>query len=153
MISCIYKKNGVGYNLSRTDFSLPQVKSINFGLKALRYFGPKIWNILPSDIKNSGTLKSRIPQNCPCRIRENFIHQVGFTNILEAKKKVRIFNINIEWMLNSSVNFYIYLRFRCILAVLILCKYDLEEPYSILLGHESENNNIHTGTNRKTHHP
>ena len=135
MISCIYKKNSVGYNLSRTDFSLPQVKSINFGWKALRYFGPKIWNILPSDIKNSGTLKglskkikSRIPQNCPCRIRENFIHQVGFTNILEAKKEVRIFNINIEWMLNSSVNFYIYLRFRCILAVIILCKYDLEEP-------------------------
>ena len=31
-------------------------------------------------------------------------------------------------MLNSSVNFYIYLRFRCILAVLILRKYDLEEP-------------------------
>ena len=89
MVSCDHKRNSVGYNLlSRTVFSLPQVKSINFGLKALRYFGPKIWNILPSDIKNSGTLKelskkveSQITQNCPCRIRENYIYQVGFTNI------------------------------------------------------------------------
>ena len=33
------------------------MKSVNYDLKALRYFGPKIWNILPSDIKNSRTLK------------------------------------------------------------------------------------------------
>ena len=33
------------------------MKSVNYGLNALRYFGPKIWNILPSDIKNSTTLR------------------------------------------------------------------------------------------------
>ena len=34
MVSCDHKRNSVGYNLlSRTVFSLPQVKSINFGLK------------------------------------------------------------------------------------------------------------------------
>ena len=52
MAQLICKRNSVGYSLrSQTDFSLPQVKSVNYGLKALRYFGPKIWNILPSDIK------------------------------------------------------------------------------------------------------
>ena len=51
------KRNSVGYsNCSQTEFSLPLVKSVNCGLKALRYFGPKIRNILPSDIKNSSTL-------------------------------------------------------------------------------------------------
>ena len=50
----ICKRNRVGYSFrSQVDFSLPQLKSVNYGLKALRYFGPKIWNILSSDIKNS----------------------------------------------------------------------------------------------------
>ena len=50
MAQLIRKRNCVGYSLrSQTDFSLPQVKSVNYGLKALRYFGPKMWNILPSD--------------------------------------------------------------------------------------------------------
>ena len=58
MAQLVCKRNSVGYSLrSQTDFSLPQVKSVNYGLKALRYFGPKIWNILPSDIKNSRTLR------------------------------------------------------------------------------------------------
>ena len=58
MTQLICKRNSVGYSFrSQTDFSLPQVKSVNYGLKALRYFGPKIWNILPNDIKNPKTLR------------------------------------------------------------------------------------------------
>ena len=33
------------------------MKSVDYGLKALRYFGPKMWNVLPSDIKNCRTLR------------------------------------------------------------------------------------------------
>ena len=92
MAQLICKRNSVGYSLhSQTDFSLPQVKSVNYGLKALQYFGSKIWNILPSGIKNSRTLrefskkvKSWIPRNCRCRICENYIYQVGFTNIHDS---------------------------------------------------------------------
>ena len=69
MAQLICKRNSVGYSLfSQTDSLLLQVKSVNYGLKALRYFGP-------SDIKNSRTLRefpkkvrSWIPRNCPCRI-------------------------------------------------------------------------------------
>ena len=82
MAQLICKRNSVGYSLrSQTDFSLPRVKSINYGLKALQYFGPKIRNILPSGIKNSRTLrefskkvKPWIPRSCPCRICENYIY-------------------------------------------------------------------------------
>ena len=92
MAQLICKRNSVGYSLrSQTNFSLPQVKSINYDLKALRYFGPKIWNIFPSDIKNCRTVrefskkvKSWIPRNCPCRICENYIYRVGFTNIQDS---------------------------------------------------------------------
>ena len=92
MTQLICKRNSVDYILrSQTDFLLPQVKSVNYGLKPLRYFGPKIWNILPNDIENSRTLrefskevKSWIPRNCPCRICENYICLVGFTNIQDS---------------------------------------------------------------------
>ena len=58
MAQLICKRNSVCYSLcSETDFSLPQVKSMNCGLKALQFFGPNIWNILPSDIKNSRTFR------------------------------------------------------------------------------------------------
>ena len=43
MAQLISKRNSVGYSLrSQIDFSLPRGKSVNYGLKALRYFGPKI---------------------------------------------------------------------------------------------------------------
>ena len=44
----IFKRNSIGYEVhSQTDFLLTQVKSVNYGLKALQYFDLKIWNILP----------------------------------------------------------------------------------------------------------
>ena len=40
MAQLICKKNSVGYSLrSETDFSLPQVRFVNYGLKAFQYFG------------------------------------------------------------------------------------------------------------------
>ena len=73
MTQLVCKRNSVGYSLrSQTNFSLPQVKSVNCGLKALQYFGSKIWNILPSVIKLWNTsrilkkVKLWIPRNSPC---------------------------------------------------------------------------------------
>ena len=59
MTELICKRNSIGYNfLSQTDFSLPQMKSLNHGLKALQYFGLKYEpDIYPSGIKNSRTLQ------------------------------------------------------------------------------------------------
>ena len=86
MAHLICKRNNVSYSLrSKPDFALPQVKSVNYGLKVLRYFGPKIWNILPSDIKNSKTLREfMILRNCLYRICENYMYQAGFTNIHDS---------------------------------------------------------------------
>ena len=100
MTNLICKRSSVVCSLRlETDFSLLQVKSVNYGLKAWQYFGPKISNIFPSDIKNSRTLqefskkfKSRIPQKCPCRNCEDYIYRVGFTNNQYSWRKCRIFN-------------------------------------------------------------
>ena len=37
---------------SQTDFSLGAVYTTNYGLWSLRYFAPKIWNMVPADIRN-----------------------------------------------------------------------------------------------------
>ena len=45
------KKQG-NYNLrNKTDFVIPQVKSVNHGFESIRVLGPKIWESLPNDLK------------------------------------------------------------------------------------------------------
>ena len=42
------------YNLRRNDvLSIPKVKTSNYGIKSIRFLGPKIWNSLPNEIKSS----------------------------------------------------------------------------------------------------
>ena len=71
---------------SQTDFyNYHNPKSVRFGTETLRTSGPKIWNIIPTEIKNISSLSSFkdkvrkwIPVNCPCRLCQNYIDWVGF---------------------------------------------------------------------------
>ena len=61
------------------------LKTTHFGLETLRSIGPKIWDILPGIVKNSGSLqiiKSRIktwiPVNCPCQLFRNYVPCLGY---------------------------------------------------------------------------
>ena len=57
MINDIFQTRGINYNLSsQTDFT-NCVNSNVFGLNSLRYFFSKVWNIVPSETKNSGSVK------------------------------------------------------------------------------------------------
>ena len=65
------------------NYDMP--KSVRYGEKTLRSFRPKVWHILPSDIKNSqnlATFKNKIklwiPTNCPCRLCKPYIANLGF---------------------------------------------------------------------------
>ena len=56
------------YLRSQTDFKQGPVNKVNYGLKSLRYLAPKIWNIIPLEIRNSSSpaklitnIKSWIP--------------------------------------------------------------------------------------------
>ena len=45
----------------------PKFNTFKFGFKSFRYFGAKLWNVLPVDIKQSGSLsiiKTRITKWC-----------------------------------------------------------------------------------------
>ena len=72
----LFEQRNIQYNLrSQNDFQLGSLKTVNCGLSALRHLGPKIWNIIPFEIKNSETLaqfklkiKSWKPTHCPCNL-------------------------------------------------------------------------------------
>ena len=75
------------YNLrsEASHFKRENVKSTHYGIQSVRHLGPKIWNIVPQNIRESNSLnefKSLIkfwkPDTCPCRICKNCIAQVGF---------------------------------------------------------------------------
>ena len=75
------------YNLrsEASYFKRENVKSTHYGIQSVQHLGPKIWNIVPQNIKESSSLnefKSLIkfwkPDTCPCRLCKNCNAQVGF---------------------------------------------------------------------------
>ena len=68
---------------NNTDFTLPLVKSVHKGLGSLSYLGPKIWKILPVQIKQTESLlqyKAKIKNwnllSCPCRLCKVYLQHV-----------------------------------------------------------------------------
>ena len=62
-------------------------KSVRYGTESLHFLGPKIWQIVPNELKEIDNLcdfkikiKCWIP-NFPCRLCKHYIGQVGFVNV------------------------------------------------------------------------
>ena len=62
-----------------------RVKSVRYGTESISCLAPKIWEILPSEIKDSDNLqifkakmKKWVPAECPCRLCKIYMPQVGF---------------------------------------------------------------------------
>ena len=60
-------------------------RTVKNGLETLRSLGPKIWEMLPNDIKDSSSwplfkakIKKWVCLDCPCRICKTFVPQLGF---------------------------------------------------------------------------
>ena len=69
---------------SQTDFELGPIYTAAYGVRSLKSFAPKIWNIVPIDIGNSDSLsefttkiKSLKPVTCPYNLCRTFVGQVG----------------------------------------------------------------------------
>ena len=72
---------------SKSIFKTSNVRTTSFGLESLRYLGPKIWDIIPTELKSVTSLnifKAKIklwnPQNCPCKLCKVYICGVGYMN-------------------------------------------------------------------------
>ena len=70
---------------SASDFQIPFVRTVYHGTENISYLGPKIWDIVPAEMKNAISLnsfkaqiKKSLPFNCPCRLCKPYINGVGF---------------------------------------------------------------------------
>ena len=68
-----------------SDFKMPNINTVHYGEDSLRFFGYKIWELIPIEIKYVDdllTFKSKIrnwaPKICPCRLCKTYIQGVGF---------------------------------------------------------------------------
>ena len=61
------------------------IRTVRYGTETISYIGPKLWKMIPSDIRDSKTLqefKHKIkkwkPDKCPCRLCKTYIKELGF---------------------------------------------------------------------------
>ena len=72
--------------LNKKLYYRPQKSNTSsFGLESFRWLGPKIWELIPDDLKNTknlATFKSALKKlnidNCPCKLCKNYIQGVGY---------------------------------------------------------------------------
>ena len=91
IFSDLFKRNSNPYNTRlQSDFVNPRINTVLKGSNSIRYYGPVIWNLIPSEIKHVDSLetfKREIrkwkPSNCPCRMCKNYIPNVGFLETFE----------------------------------------------------------------------
>ena len=102
----VFEIHNPAYNFrtGATYFKRENVKKNHYGIQSVRYFGPKLWDTVPNNIKNCSSLnkfkisiKSWKPNECPYRLCKKYIAQAGFIwftssfcNISEEKKIIYI---------------------------------------------------------------
>jgi len=69
----------------RNEWVIPSAKTVNKGLETIRYRGPKTWELVPKEIKDSSSLfafKSKIkdwkPSGCTCRLCKTYVPDLGY---------------------------------------------------------------------------
>ena len=79
------KEQGNYYFRNQTDFVIPQVRSVDYGLESIRFLGPKIWESLENDLKNKESvdsfktyIKKWKPESCPCRLCKTHLQNIGY---------------------------------------------------------------------------
>ena len=73
-------------NKNKNNFKSHRINSVRYVIDSpFNYLGPKIWNIVPEDIKKSESLnvfktkiKKWIPGDCPYRLCRSFIQNLGY---------------------------------------------------------------------------
>ena len=82
----IFAERNSNYSLRGNNvLTRRKVNSVRYGTETVSLLAPKIWDILPKDIKDSESLdmfkskiKKWIPSKCPCRLCKAYVPQVGF---------------------------------------------------------------------------
>ena len=79
-------RNEASYELRQGScFHMHSVNTAFSGTESIRFLDPKIWELIPNDVKylqNLKNFKTAIkkwkPTSCPCRVCETYLNGVGF---------------------------------------------------------------------------
>ena len=82
----IFTVKDTGYKLRGGNKLISDtIKTVNYGKETISYLAPKIWELIPEEIRNScslttfkGHIKTRIPINCPCRLCKEYIPNLSY---------------------------------------------------------------------------
>ena len=82
----VFKVSERIYNLrSDVSFTTNNISTMNYGQQSISYLAPRIWNLVPKDIKESANvaifkskIKRWVPNKCPCRLCQRYIPNLGF---------------------------------------------------------------------------
>ena len=81
-------------------FAMPRAKTVNHGLESLPCIGAKLWDSIPSHMKEIGSInefkhviRTWKPDLCSCRLCKVYLQNIGY--LLSAKKKIIIILIHI----------------------------------------------------------
>ena len=74
------------YNLRNNSIIQRQAdRTVYFGTESISCFAPKLWELIPSEIKNAKSLniftekiKSWTTDKCPCRLCTMYVGNIGF---------------------------------------------------------------------------
>ena len=84
-MKCIFPTSNIINNdlRTRSDFKLDNIRTVYYGSETISLRGPKTWEILPNDLKNTASLqefKKKISHwkacGCKCRICKTYIAQM-----------------------------------------------------------------------------
>ena len=86
IVTELFSFSNTNYNLrSCSQFRQSSVKTVWNGLETASYLGPKVWNMVPEELKQKPSLsafktviKKWKLENCPCRICKKYLPGVGF---------------------------------------------------------------------------
>ena len=86
IVSELFSFSNVNYSLrSGSQFHQPSANTVWNGQETISYLGPKIWNMVPEEMKQKSSLfafkreiKQWVPKNCPCRICKNYLPNIEF---------------------------------------------------------------------------
>ena len=69
----------------RSQFHIPPVRTVFSGTESIKYLGPKIWELIPDEMKELESLwefkraiKLWKPTTSPCRLGKQYYYWVGF---------------------------------------------------------------------------
>ena len=82
----LFAEHANTYDLrNKRSWELPNTRTATCGTETIRYRGPKTWDLLPNDLKESESLeifkrkiKNWKPLGCECRLCKTYVFNLGF---------------------------------------------------------------------------